>query len=326
MAFRWFVLMAVTIFLPIHVNGVEKLSEKDRSDIAELVDSLNQGLPKMVNEFTRWDSTKVTGPYVSYLFTLVNLTKEEAAENIGFILYRQALEEFCTADGYLSKLRNYGVDLSLYYRDTNEEIVSSLMLSNEDCPGENGADDTIGAEPESDDSIIIKPEWLSWSEQLFGTSETLGRQQAGLYERLQGKWENDEEPVLYQFLANGFVHRIEGNRLKKLRYTISDRNKEQRLILVKINRNSPDSYDMYIQFSANQPEARIAVVKDGSKTFENWTWTGRPDMLAIANQYSQGRKPWISWSQVTASKEYQELDPDNMAQVRTNWETMFGNN
>ena len=97
-------------------------------------------------------------------------------------------------------------------------------------------------------------------------------------------------------------------------------------MLLKINENTDSGYDLYIQFYLVDQEARVAIVKDGDKTFEKWTYAGRPDLIAIAKQYAYGKKPWISRSQLLESDEYKRLDDRERSSTRENWKELFGNN
>lgn len=326
MVFRCIALLFFTLLLPIHANAAKTLSEEDESRLTEEISTINEGLPKMVDTGTRWDSTVRAGSTILYIYTLLNYSKETAPSDIGIYLYRKAQNGFCTTGGYLSQLRDYEVDLSLYYKDVDGIVIASLMFNNEDCPEEDAQEDIIVTESESADTIVVDPEWLSLSGRLFrGGAKIWPPEANSADERLIGKWQNDEESILYQFLANGHAHQITGNKLKLLKYSVPEINKEQSLILVNIAENSSDIYNMYIQFFPNEIEARVAVVKDGNKTFEKWTLVGGPDMIAIANQYSKGKKPWVSWNQVLASKEYKKLSPEDSVHIRTNWEKLFDN-
>ena len=135
----------------------------------------------------------------------------------------------------------------------------------------------------------------------------------------------DETLVIIQFLSNGDAHQIEGDKVTLLKYSVPQINEEQRLMLVKIYESKDSVYDLYIQFSPLDQQARVAVVKDGVKTFEKWSYAGRPDLIAIANQYSHGKKPWISWDQILASKEYKDLYNRDRFSTRRNWEELFRN-
>lgn len=327
MVFRCIVLLVFTILLPIHGNTAKALSEEDERSLTEEISRINEGLPKMVDKVTRWESTVRAGSTISYMFTLLNYSKETAPKDIGFYLYRKARNGYCTAGGDMSQLRDYEMDLSLYYRDVDGTVIASLMFNNDDCPEEDAKEDIIVTESESADTIVVDPEWLSLSGRLFRGGVKIWPPEANSAdERLIGKWQNDEESILYQFLANGDAHQITGNKLKLLKYSVPEINKEQRLILLEIHPKKSDIYNMYIQFFPNEIEARVAVVKDGNKTFEKWTLVGGPDMIAIANQYSKGKKPWVSWNQVLASKEYKKLSPEDAVHIRTNWEELFDNN
>lgn len=326
MVFRCMALLAATILVPSYSGAAETLSEEDRQGIAEETSRINEGLPKMVDKVTRWDSTMAVGNTVSYVFTLLNYTKENAPQNIGYYLYTQALDGYCTIGGYVSHLKDYKVNLSLYYRDVNGNIIASVIINHDDCPEETTKEDTIIKEPELGDTITVDPEWLSLSDRLFAETIEVWPDLDNLYERLLGKWQNGEGPVVHQFLSNGDAHQIDGNKIKFLNYSVSKINKEKRIMLVKINESLDSVYDLYIQFYPLDQQARVAMVKDGNKTIENWEYLGRPDLIAIASQYSHGKKPWVSWDQIVASKDYEYLDGRDRSSVRRNWEQLFGNN
>lgn len=324
MGYRCLVLLVITILIPIHALGAMTLSEEERSIVAEKVSRMNEELPKMLNEVTRWESTIVTGSTVSYVFTLLNVTKENAPDNIGFQLYRLAMNGYCTAGGYVSQLRDHEVDLSIYYRDVDGNIVASLIINHGSCVEEDANEETVVKEPELGDTIVVDPEWLSLSERLFADTIEVWPAPDNPNERLVGKWQVDDAPVVYQFFSNGDAHRIEGNRVTLLNYSVPEVNKEKRIMLLKINEKMESNYDLYIQFYLHAPEARAAIVKDGIKTFEKWTYAGRSDMTAIAKQYGYGKRPWISRSQLLESEEYKRLDDRDRLSTRQNWETLFG--
>ncbi|MGI9535632.1 MAG: hypothetical protein ACR2PB_01075 [Desulfocapsaceae bacterium] len=326
MRYRCFALLVIAILIPMNANAAKTITEEDKRVIAEELSKINEGLPKMVDKATRWESTVLAGTTVSYVFTLLNLTKENAPENIGFLLYRQALNGYCTAGGYVSHMRDHEVDLSLYYRDVEGNILSSLMIEYGDCPEEDAEEDTIGKEPTSGDSIDVDPEWLSLSERLFADTIQIWPSADNPNERLLGKWQNDEAPVIYQFLANGDAHQIEGNKIKLLNYSVAEINKEKRIMLLKINQDTDSGYDLYIQFYLVDQEARVAIVRDGEKTFEKWTYAGGPDLIAIAKQYADGKRPWISRSHLLTSDQYKRLDDRDRSTARENWKELFGSN
>ena len=325
MVFRCIALFTVAILISSHANAAKTLSEEDRRFFADEISKINEGLPKMVDKVTRWESTVVAGTTVSYIFTLLNYTKENAPNDLGFYLYKQALNGYCTLGGYLSYFRDYGVDLSLYYSDVNGKVIASLMINHEDCPEKDVKEDTIVTEPELGDTIIVDPEWLSLTDRIFAGTIEVRPATDNLHDRLLGKWQNDETPVVYQFLSNGDAHQIEGDKVKLHKYSVPQINEEQHLMLVKIYESKDSVYDLYIQFYPLDQQARVAVVKDGNKTFEKWSHVGRPDLIAIANQYGHGKKPWISWGQILASKEYKDLDNRDRSSTRRNWEELLGN-
>ena len=326
MAFGYIGLLVVAILIPSPATAANTSAEEERRVFAEKISEINEGLPKMIDNETRWDSTVAAGTNVSYLFTLLNITKDDAPPNIGFHLYRHALNEYCTPGGYINYLREYEVELSMYYRDVDGNVVASLMISNEDCQKEVTEEAAIVTEPELGDTIVVDSEWLSLSDQLFADTIEVWPAADNLYERLLGKWQNDETAVIYQFLSNGDAHRIEGNSLKMLKYTVQETNRDKRIMLVKINENIDSVYQLFIQFYPLDQRARVAIVKQGNKTLEGWTYAGRPDLIAIANQYGLGRKPWISRGQLQASKEYKDLDERDRSSARRSWEELFGNN
>ena len=324
MGYRCLALLVLTILLPIHAHGAKTDSEEERRIVAEKVSRMNEELPMMINEVTRWESTVVTGSTVSYVFTLLNLTKEKAPDNIGFQLYRLAMNGYCTAGGYVSQLRDHEVDLSIYYRDVDGNIVASLMIDHGDCPEEGAKEETVVKEPELGDTIVVESEWLSLSERLFADTIEVWPAPDNPNERLVGKWQNDDAPVVYQFFSNGDAHRIEGNTVTLLNYSVPEVNRVKRIMLLKMNEKTESSFDLYIQFYLHDQEARVAIVKDGQKTFEKWTYLGRPDMIAIAKQYGYGKRPWISRSQLLESEEYKRLDDQDRLATRQNWEELFG--
>lgn len=322
---RGIAILAVIFLVPGYSGAAETLSERDRRGIAEEINKINEGLPKMVDKVTRWEATVAFGTTVSYVFTLLNYTKENAPPNIGYYLYTQALNGYCTAGGYVSHLKDYKVNLSLYYRDVNGNIIASLMINHEDCEEEATKDDTIVKEPELGDTINVDPQWLSLSDRLFAETIEVWPDLDNLHERLLGKWQNDEAPVVHQFLSNGDAHQIDGNQIKFLKYSVSQINKEKRIMLVKIYDGADSVYDLYIQFFPLDQQARVAIVKDGNKTIEKWKYVARPDLIAIASQYSHGKKPWVSWDQILASKEYEYLGAKDRSSLRRNWQQLFGN-
>lgn len=327
MEVRCIALLVFMMLLPIYANAAKTLSKEDMQVISEDINTINQGLPRMIDKVTRWDSIVRAGSSVSYVFTLLNYTKETAPDDIGFRLYLQAQHGYCMVGGDISQLRDSGVDLSLYYRDVDGTVIATLMINNDDCHQEDAKIETTASEPELGDTIVVDPEWLSLSSRLFESDARILPSEANnVYERLYGKWQNVEAPVMYQFLSNGHAQQIEGDKLKLLKYSVPEINNEQRMILVEINENNSESYKIYIQFIPDINEARVAVVRDGNKTFEKWVLAGGPDMLAIANQYSRGKKPWISWHQVLESKEYKQLSPEKLVHIRAHWEELFDNN
>ena len=323
---RYMALLAAIILVPGYSGAAETLSERDRLGIAEEIAKINDGLPKMVDKVTRWEAIAAVGPTVSYVFTLLNYTKENAPPNIGYYLYTQALDGYCAAGGYVSHLKDYKVNLSLYYRDVNGNIIASLMINHEDCREEAAKEDTIVKEPELGDTINVDPEWLSLSDQLFAETIEVWPDLDNLHERLLGKWQNEEAPVVHQFLSNGEAHQIDGNKIKFLRYSVSQINKEKRIMLVRIKDSVDSAYDLYIQFYPLDQRARVAIVKDGNKSIERWKYIARPDLIAIASQYSHGKKPWVSWDQILASREYEYLGAADRSSLRKNWQQLFGNN
>lgn len=325
MVFRCIALVACAILISSHANGAKTLSEEDMMFFADEISKINEGLPKMVDKVTRWDSTEVAGTTVSYIYTLLNYTKENAPTDLGFYLYKQARHGYCTKGGDLSYFRDYEVDLSLYFRGDDGKVIASLMINYDDCPEEDVKEEIIVTEPELGDTMIVDPEWLSLTDQIF--AGTIDKRPAtdNLHDRLLAKWQNDETLVIIQFLSNGDAHQIEGDKVTLLKYSVPQINEEQRLMLVKIYESKDSVYDLYIQFFPLDQQARVAVVKDGVKTFEKWSYAGRPDLIAIANQYSHGKKPWISWDQILASKEYKDLDNRDRSTTRRNWVELFGN-
>ena len=325
MGYRCFALVVMATLMPLYANAAETMSEEDRRVVAEKMSTINDSLPTMIDESTRWESVVVTGTTVSYVFTLLHITKEQAPENAGFLLYRQTLNGYCTAGGFVSHLRDYEVDLSIYYKDVEGNILASVMINHSDCP-EEVKEDTPSREPSLGDTIVVDPDWLSLSERLFADTIQIWPAADDPSERLLGKWQNDDAPVIYQFLANGDAHRIEDNKITLLNYSVAEINKEKRMMLLKINENTASGYDLYIQFYLVDQEARVAIVKDGNKTFEKWTYAGRPDLIAIARQYAYGKKPWISRSQLVESDDYKRLDDQERLAARENWKELFGNN
>ena len=325
MGYRCFALVVMTTLIPLYANAKAAISEEDRWVVAEKISAINEGLPTMIDKTTRWESVALNGTTVSYVFTLLEITKEEAPDDVGFLLYRQTLNGYCTAGGFVSHLRDYEVDLSIYFRDVEGNTLASSMINHGDCP-EEVKDDTIIREPKLGDTIAVDPEWLSLSERLFADAIEIWPAADNPRERLLGKWQNDEAPVIYQFLSNGDAHRIEDNKVTLLNYSVAEINKEKRMMLLKINENTDSGYDLYIQFYLVDQEARVAIVRDGDKTFEKWTYAGRPDLIAIATQYAYGKKPWISRSQLMESDEYKRLDERERSATRENWKELFGNN
>ncbi len=325
MGYRCFALVVMTTLIQLYANAAEAISEKDRWVVAEKISTISEGLPTMIDKTTRWESVVLNGTTVSYVFTLLQITKEEAPDDAGFLIYRQTLNGYCTAGGFVSHLRDYEVDLSIYFRDAEGNTLASSMINHGDCP-EEVKEDTIISEPKLGDTIAVDPEWLSLSERLFADAIEIWPAADNPSERLLGKWQNDEAPVIYQFLANGDAHRIEDNKVTLLNYSVADINRERRMMLLKINENTDSGYDLYIQFYLVDQEARVAIVKDGDKTFEKWTYAGRPDLIAIAKQYAYGKKPWISRSQLLESDEYKRLDDRERSSTRENWKELFGNN
>lgn len=326
MGYRCFALLFFAILIPIHAHAEKTVSEEERRVIAEKISRINEELPVMVDKATRWESIVVTGTTVSYVFTLLNVTKENAPDSIGYQLYRQAINGYCTEGGYVSHLRDHDLDLSIYYRDGEGNSVASLMINYGDCPQEDAEEDSIVSEPELGDTIVVEPEWLALSDRLFADTIEVWPAAASPKERLLGKWQNDETPVVFQFFSNGDAHQIEDNKLTLLNYSVAEINREKHIMLLKINERLDSGYDLYIQFYPHYPEARVAIVRDGNKTIEKWAYLGRPDIIAIANQYASGKKPWISRSQLLESEEYKRLDDPGRLSARQNWEEIFGNN
>ncbi|MFW2368114.1 MAG: hypothetical protein ACN4GW_16995 [Desulforhopalus sp.] len=326
MGYGCFASLVIAILIPIHADAANTLLEEDRRTVAEEISKINEGLPRMVDQVTRWESTAVNGTTVSNVFTLLNLTRDSAPDNIGFYLYRKALDGYCIEGGYVSHLRDYEVELNLYYRDVEGEVITTVMINHEDCPEEHAEADPVVTEPKLGDTIVVEPEWLSLSDRLFADIIEVWFTTGNQNERLLGKWQNDEAPVIYQFLSNGDAHRIEGNKLQLLNYSVAGINEEKRIMLLKINHTTENGYDLYMQFYLRGQEARVAIVKDGKKTIEKWTYTGRPDMVAIASQYAYGKRPWISLTQLVESKEYRRLDDRDRSTIRENWTELFGNN
>ncbi len=100
----------------------------------QIVNSTNDNLPMMVNEYTRWDSASmIPGEEMVYNYTLVNYSSTDIdSQTFSQTVNQVAINEACKNPSLQVFYQN-GMALKYNYFSNDESLISHVEISPADC-------------------------------------------------------------------------------------------------------------------------------------------------------------------------------------------------
>ena len=103
------------------------------AQLKEGLAAVQQTLPIMVDEETRWDRVEGAAGEAIYYYTLVNYTYDQLDwKTVEAIVQKSATTNYCT-NLQMTAFRDGGVGLLYIYSDKNGEITGTVKISKTSC-------------------------------------------------------------------------------------------------------------------------------------------------------------------------------------------------